>query len=238
MILGNTKLRILVNAGHFDDPHTSHIDDTGAVKDHIVEQVECVKIRNELVPLLQSEGFEVLAVPDHLNLKESILWVNERAPKLNDGLAVDIHLNALRDERARGTEAFYGMSETSKKIAEALSRETAKELDIPDRGAKPDTQTAVGSLGWIRQTTCWASLIEVGFVTNKQDMDVIRGPQGYRKAARGIRNGILAVYGLEVPYAGILTPQETQEAVDTLNDAEERLREGLALVENARGMLQ
>jgi len=46
---------------------------------------------------------------------------------------------------------------------------------VPNRGAKPDTQTAVGSLGWIRKTTMWASLVEVCFLTNPEDMKILHG---------------------------------------------------------------
>jgi N-acetylmuramoyl-L-alanine amidase len=137
-----------------------------------------------------------------MNLRESIAWANEKAPELNDGLAVDIHLNYLSNTSARGSEAFHGTSDTSMLIAKALTDSVSKKMGIPNRGAKPDTQTAVGSLGWIRKTTMWASLIEVCFLTNAEDMEALRGSiggtDGYVDAAMGIANGIDKVFGVEV----------------------------------------
>lgn len=208
MQLKDTKKRILLNSGHWDDPHTAFIDDTGANVGHLIEQVECVKIRNALVPILQKSGFEVLTVPDELDLKKSIAWVNERTGGLNEGLAVDIHLNALSDTSARGTEVFHGTSDTSKAIAQTIVDAVANGMGIQNRGAKPDTATAVGSLGWIRNTKCWATLVEVCFITNESDMGILRAEGGYEKAAKAIADGICKAFGteaVETPVTGDLT---------------------------------
>lgn len=206
MILPNTKKHIIVNAGHYDDPDTPHFDDPGAVANQVREAVEVMKIRDRVVPLLKQAGFEVSSVPDELDLRESIKWANEKAPTLNDALAIDIHLNYLSNTSARGTESFYGKAETSKQIAEVLANNVAETLGVPNRGAKPDTQTAVGSLGWIRKTTMWASLIEVCFLTNPEDMKILHSADGYDKAARGIVNGVCEIFG--VPKLLNLPPPE------------------------------
>lgn len=189
-ILKETKKVVIINAGHWSN-------DSGATYHEYVESQECQKIRNEVVPMLRDRGYEVHSVPDHLNLKRSIAWANDKAPELNDALAVDIHLNFLSNTDARGSEAFYGKSETSKNIASALTTNVSQKLGIPNRGAKPDTETAVGSLGWIRNTTMWASLIEVCFMTNKQDVKALTAPGGYRLAAKGIADGIDEIFGIE-----------------------------------------
>ncbi len=196
MILENTKKRIILNAGHWDDPDTPHVDDPGASGPGIIEAIEVIKIRDRMIPLLQKAGFEVLAVPDHINLRESIAWANGKAPNLNDGLAVDIHMNYLSNKSVRGSEAFYGRSKTSQDMAIALSTNVSNELEIPNRGAKSDTETAIGELGWIRKTSMWASLIEICFLTNAEDMEILRGIRGYDKAALGVVNGICEIFGI------------------------------------------
>lgn len=221
-ILKNTKKRIILNAGHWDDPDTPHVEDPGASANGVKEAIEVIKIRDRVIPLLQKAGFEVLVVPDHLNLRESIAWANTKAPSLNDGLAIDIHLNYLSDARARGSESFYGHSTTSNSIATALTVNTSKELGIPNRGAKPDTQTAIGELGWIRKTSMWASLIEVCFLTNTEDMEALHGPQGYDKAALGIVNGICEIYGV----LKLTLPVEQPVPVESGNDIIISIEEG------------
>lgn len=215
-LLKNVSKTIIVNAGHWDDPHTATIEDPGASHNHVTEAVECMKIRDELVPLLKARGYTVHSVPDELSLRESIAWANKKAPKLNDALAIDIHLNYLSNSEARGTESFYGKSATSKAIATALASGVSSKLGIPSRGAKPDTQTAVGSLGWIRKTTMWASLIEICFLTNPDDMAALHGEGGYRKAALGIADGVDYMFGVKTEVENPLEKYTTTQLVEEL----------------------
>jgi N-acetylmuramoyl-L-alanine amidase len=187
MILSNTKKVIYLNAGHF-------LGESGARVNGFEEQIETIKIRDACLLLFRTAGFEVMAVPDELNLRRSIDWVNERAKGLNDGLAIDIHLNSMNDSLVRGAEVFYGTSDTMKKAAAILSREVAKSMGIPDRGAKPDTKSFVGSLGWIWKTNCWALLVEVCFLSNPEDMAILTAPGGYEKAAQGIVNACKQIF--------------------------------------------
>ena len=152
--LKNVKKNIIINAGH-------HENDSGAVHGDIIERDECYKVRDHLVPILQARGYSVFSVPDDLTLVGSIAFANQVASELNDGLAIDIHFNYLSMGTARGSEAFHGTSETSKQIAMKLSAEVADSLGIPNRGAKPDTMTAVG-----RQTR---------IVTGKHEQNPLRG---------------------------------------------------------------
>ena len=207
---------IIVNAGHWDDPHTPGIDDPGASYNHVVEQVEVAKIRDRLIPMLVDRGYEVKAVPDRLDLVKSIAWANQQAQGLNDGLAIDIHLNYLSNTEARGTEAFYGTSETSQAIATAMATHMASGLGIPNRGAKPDTQTAVGSLGWIRKTNMWATLIEVCFLSNEEDITALQSPEGYRKAAKAIADAVDYLYGVETEVENPLREYATMDLVEEL----------------------
>lgn len=223
MILPKTKKHIIVNAGHYDDPDTPHFDDPGAVANQVREAVEAMKIRDRVVTMLRQTGFEVSSVPDELDLRESIAWANKQAPRLDDALAIDIHLNYMSDSRARGTESFYGQSDTSKKIAAALANGISESLGIPNRGAKPDTKTAVGSLGWIRKTTMWASLVEICFITNPDDIQALHAPGGYERAAQGIVNGVCEIFGVEKPPAH--QPEVGGEGRETIK------RQIIALVE-------
>ena len=203
-ILPDAKKRIIINSGH-------HLTDSGAVSGNIIERDECMKVRDALLPILESRGYEVLAVPDDLNLSSSIAWANQKAPKLNDALAIDIHFNFLSNNAVGGTEAFHGTSDTSKKITAALSKGISDSLGTRNRGAKPDTQTAVGSLGWIRKTTMWASLVEVAFISNAADMALVQGENGYFKAAKGIADGIDVIFNQTAPEP----PQPSPEPVPT-----------------------
>lgn len=189
MILKDTKKHVIVNAGHWEK-------DPGSSAQGFVERDEVQKIRDELIPLLKEAGFVVSEIPDNLSLADSIKKVNEVAPKLDDALAIDIHLDFASNTARTGTTGFYGVSGLSRQIAGTISKNVEEVLGVPDNGAKPDTETYVGELGWIRKTTCWATLIEVCFISNKEDMALLTAPGGYQRAALGIANGILEVYGM------------------------------------------
>jgi N-acetylmuramoyl-L-alanine amidase len=192
MILQKHKRRVVINAGH--DDH-----DPGKVVGEYTESTETKLIRNEVIRLLEEHtDFEVHSVPDDLSLIESIKWANELVPTKSDGLLLDIHLNAFNTKSARGSESFYSANDTtdtSYLIAEVLTEQVSEAMDIPNRGAKPDTDTFVGSLGWVRQTKGEASLIEVCFMTNPQDWAALKMEGGYTRAATGIVTAILAMWG-------------------------------------------
>lgn len=204
-ILKNTKKNIYINAGHYDKKETIYKDDPGAIFNEHIEGDENIKIRDLLIPKLNKAGFNVYIVPDELNLKESIAWVNNIAKELNDGLALSIHFNYLSDTSQRGTEAFYGTSETTKQICETLCVKVSKALNTKNRHAKKDTLSNVGELGWIRKTNCWSVLLEVCFLTNVEDMFALKNNNGYEKVTDSITEALCEVYGIITSDSDIIT---------------------------------
>jgi N-acetylmuramoyl-L-alanine amidase len=202
MILENYKKTIIINAGH-------HNTDPGKVVGEHNERDEVKIIRDKVVTILHKRtDFEVFHVPDNLDLNESIQWANKRVHHREDGFLIDIHLNASSYKSARGSEAFYAAGRSNnngEEIAEAMSRNISETLEIPDRGAKPDTDAYVGSLGWLRQTKGEATLVEVCFMTNAQDWAALKMDGGHDLAALGIAKGICELYGVE------LKPEEVEE---------------------------
>lgn len=212
--LASVGRKIVINAGHDNS-------DPGAVT--LREADETKLIRDQAVIALRSAGFDVYAVPDDLDLKKSIAYANGILKNLNDGLCIDIHLNANSSKSASGVEAYYGTSATSKVIAAALSKNVAASLGLKDRGAKPDTATHVGSLGWVRQTKAWATLVETAFITNSADMIALRTPAGYQKAGQGIANAVMELYG-------VTPPPPVPPAKPTLDDAKKMIKGGLDIL--------
>lgn len=170
--------KIIINAGHHDN-------DSGFItKSGIREADETKKIRDALKPLLL--GYNVLYVPDELNLKDSIVWINKRTTK--EDFAIDIHLNSNSNTLVRGSEAYFYITP---RYASVFSRRISWALDVPNRGAKPDTQTFVGSLGFLRLLNCSSVVVECCYLTNDEDCAKYT-PQ---KAAGGIKNAIIELFG-------------------------------------------
>lgn len=188
------KKTIILDAGH------NNASDCGAAACGTTEASEAIKIRDKLIPLLE-KNFEVIVVPDDLDLTKSIKWINEKYKTLDDGLAISIHLNAGGGGNASGAETFYyPNNEISKNIAETIIQHYCKITNFKNRGAKPDTAAAVGKLAWIRDTNPWSCLIECCFIDNIDDVKKLQNE--YDKVAEAIYLGICAVYGIKLSDQG------------------------------------
>ncbi len=180
------KKVIFVNAGH-------DTKDPGAVTQFGKEADFNREFRDALIPQLVRCGFEIMKVPDELNFKDSVKWVNMATVNIDDGLALAIHCNAGGGE---GAETFYyGHHEGSKAIAKKLIDAYCAETGFKNRGARSDTLTRWKRLGWIRNTKVWATLIECGFLDNVYDVQKLKD---YEKVAIGIAKGVCAIY--DIPY--------------------------------------
>ena len=164
---------VFVNSGHFRD-------DSGVVVGQYKENELCKIIRDELAKMIG----EALYVPDELNLKDSIAWVKKNGWKTGD-LCLDLHLNAHNNNQIRGTEVYHYNNE---KIANVFARYVSSSLDIQNRGAIPDTNAAVGSLGWCRQLN--GLVIEICYLTNFMDRAKLTQGIWQKNAAEGIAGAI------------------------------------------------
>ncbi len=191
----SAKKTIWLDAGHSElDPGANVPSDRFEYESQLN-----IIIRDFAVPELEEQGFEVIAIPDDKNLRESISSVNLMTSLIDDGLALSIHCNKSPsgyEGSKNGAEAYhYGNHQFSKGIAQKLVDGYCKETGINNRGAISDTQTSVGELGWIRKTNVWATLFEVGYLDSNKDIDFILN--NLDKVAKGIAKGVCAIYGIE-----------------------------------------
>ena len=166
--------KIFIDAGHWQR-------DPGAIAGNLKENELTMKIRDELKWLLYN-NYNACFVPDNLNLRDSIKWVNDQNPASND-LAISIHLNSNSNPNRSGCEAYYF---TTPRFAEVFSRQVSKALGITNLSPRPDTRTYVGSLGWLRFIKCDSVVVEVCYLTNPLDLKAL----DYKKAAEGIKAAI------------------------------------------------
>jgi len=166
-------VKIFLNAGH-------HLKDEGAIVNGFQENLINMAIREEVKKLLPN----ALYVPDELNLKESIKWVLARGID-KTSICIDLHQNSHPNASQRGVEAYYWQDPTT---AECFSRNVAESVGLSNRGYFPDTQTAVGSLGWIRQLLARSVVLECGYLSNPYDRQILISANGQRNIAKGIYN--------------------------------------------------
>ena len=187
-------MKIFVNAGHFDKAETPWVDDPGAVFGNLTDGGLAMQIRNRLITLKPEWEY----VPDNLNLRESIDWVNARA--MPGDLAIDIHMNFNNNVAIRGTEAYYSLNSH---IATVFAQHVAKALGIPNRGARHDSESSAGSLGWLRLTRCNAVIVECAYLSNAADRMTMESPSFRGLAADGIVNAVNEWKGVTVPATAV-----------------------------------
>ncbi len=160
---------IVVNAGH-----TKLGKGTGASK-YLNESVETRKIAYHLMELLSTTGHEVIpAVFDRSsdNLSEAVkLANNKKADKF-----ISIHLNA---GGGTGCEVYTWKGEHTKTAKNILNGLTA--LGFKNRGIKDGSNFYV-----IRNTLMEATLVEVCFVDNQEDVK----KYNYKEVAKAIMKGV------------------------------------------------
>jgi len=161
-------MNIFTIAGH-------SLNQGGASSNGLREELLTIKDKELLVNHLKFQarhtGIEILTDDDSDSLPTVISKIKNKAGK--DDLLLDIHYNSA-SPKATGVEAFVkiGASETSVRTAERIVEVFSKMMGIPNRGVKLESQSQHNWLG-ILHATDHAVLLEVGFITNKEEMEKV-----------------------------------------------------------------
>lgn len=103
-------------------------------------------------------------------------------------LFISIHANTNHNPRRRGAETFYyRKSETGKNLAEAIQDALSK--IAPGAG-----QAAPGDFFILRRNTIPAVLVEVGYITNPEESQLLQSDQHQQKLAEAIAQGICSYH--------------------------------------------
>jgi hypothetical protein len=196
--------RIFLSAGH--GGRENGIVDQGGVAAGTTEAREMILTRDLILTELRSRGFEVLSVPDELSQLQTVDWINARS-RLGD-VALEIHADAFSNPSVRGSSVFHIANNAQRKQhAEVLLLALLRRVpQLPNRGAKPDTATGLGSLVFCRQVIPPSLLMEIGFLTNPDDRFLIQNRR--RDIALGIADG-LASWSRAVDPTGAPSQPET-----------------------------
>ena len=188
MNLSNNALKgkiIVVDPGHGGtDPGATGI--TG-----LLEKEINLAVAGKLVPLLKEAGAKVLVTRSGDQTVSNRNRV-EMANKAGADVYVSIHANAFSNPDSNGTETFYCFnsdnSSASRFLAHQLQREMVSSLGLRDRGVKAT------SFYVLKNTEMPSALIELGFLTNANEEELLRKPGTHVEAARAIYEGLEAYF--------------------------------------------
>lgn len=140
---------------------------------------------------LLQKGYKVLMTREtdvFVSLEKRAQLANQKKPTL----FVSIHFNAAPSIEARGIEVFYYESKDkkdrtakSKRLAQSILKQVLAHTQAKSRGVKQ------GNYAVIRETiNIPAVLIEGGFVTNEDELKLLKDPIYLKRLAWGITRGI------------------------------------------------
>ena len=188
--------KIAIDPGHGGN-------DAGAIgPTGVMEKTVTLKVALELRRLLEAEGAEVIMT------RETDRTVSEKGAKASDieelgarcdvgnragaDIFISIHADSFTRPEARGTTGYYYGKSTSgrgQKLADCIRRNLVEQLGTPSRGTQPCNFYVV------KNTDMPATLIELGFISNKEEEKLLDSKEGVEKAAQGIFDGIEDYFG-------------------------------------------
>jgi len=182
-------MRVFLDAGHNYGP-----PDTGATGFGLREQDVNFGVADTIRALLELHGIDVRMSRRNLTdilgrtLNESL---NLRAQMSNDFNAdyfVSIHCNAFNGS-AFGTESFsFARGTTGERLAQRIHRQLVG-LGLRDRGVK------VANFAVLRNTIAPAALVELAFIDNANDNEILKNQQF--ELAEAVTRGILEEMGIK-----------------------------------------
>ncbi|PYZ95887.1 hypothetical protein CR205_16035 [Alteribacter lacisalsi] len=175
-------------AGHtivVDPGHGGH--DGGASANGLTEKNVVLDVSLLVYDQLLQSGANVVMTRS-TDVFVSLAGRVEIAENANADSFVSVHANAAGSEAAHGIETFHWgqhASEESKALAEAIQDRLIYDTEANDRGAKE------GNFHVIRENTMPAVLVEIGFLTNPAEANLLRTHAYQSEIANSIYQGIV-----------------------------------------------
>ena len=187
---------LILSVGH-------HANDTGAEtresQDYHTEHDLCVMLTYYATSILNmmEPDIPIVLIPP-VRLQQKVEMVNQVIAEANLSpvrtLAVEVHMNAHTNANSKGIEAWtYPRNNKSDRAARALLTALADNGEYRNRGVKRTNEFT-----WLAKTDCHAVLLEVGFITNNEDMLRVADPKRRwataQRLALGLQNAVLEIH--------------------------------------------
>lgn len=177
---------IVIDAGHGGS-------DNGAVGSHgLKEKDVALAVALKTEKILKNQGMKIVmtrrddvdvASPDASNSVELQARVDKTPPQAD--IFISIHCNAFTNPNSHGMETFYNNANPGgEKLARLLNEELAKHGKLFNRGTK------AANFYVIKRAKCPASLIELGFITNPTEEELLADDHYQNILAGAIANAV------------------------------------------------
>ncbi len=181
---------VCIDPGHGgDDPGAIHTDEDGTIwRESEINLSVSLMVRD----ILEKNNVKVVMTRD----TDKTVELTTRGPFANEkqaALFVSVHTNSYMSDTANGIETWGTLKYsatyagvTDKNLAENIQKAVISKTNAVSRGVKDTTTLAV-----IRGSIMPSVLIEVGFITNSAERELMFTDEYRKKLAEGIAEGIL-----------------------------------------------
>lgn len=182
-------MRIALDAGH---GYNARGQPTGARGHGIIEDEWALQFVGRLGHYLRAAGAQtVLTRPT-----TAIVGLQERgriAKRERCDVFLSVHLNAASSASAHGAEIYVAARDVKPKSLAVNILAVIANAGIANRGVKWDSQSQHSSLTVLRTTcnTMKSLLLEVGFLSNREDAALLRDRRWCENLAAGIAQAII-----------------------------------------------
>jgi N-acetylmuramoyl-L-alanine amidase len=153
------------------------------LRDYLQEAGALVIMTRETDKDLAKNGTRGLRYRKGEDLRERLELINSSGADL----FISIHLNAIPSPKWSGAQTFYHPSiDESEKVSIFIQDEIRKNLENTNRLAKP-----INGIYLLRGAKIPGALVEVGFLSNPNESEMMKSASYQRKVAASIYQGIL-----------------------------------------------
>jgi len=168
------------------DPGHSGPIEPGACAGGVTEAAVNLQIAKLLAKILEKAGHKVMLTREDDIEDDSLSWRCEAAWKFRADIFISIHCNSSASAEAHGTETwYYETSERGRSLARCIQSALIANCRTTDRGVKANDDWTV-----LEETACPAVLVELAFISNDKDREMLVDKFLQRQCAVGIANGI------------------------------------------------
>jgi N-acetylmuramoyl-L-alanine amidase len=180
------KKILVIDAGHGGY-------DTGSISPNgILEKDITLAIALKIGAILKEKNIDIVYtrkgddVPWPANEKQDLAARAVISNNHRTNLFISIHVNSFKQKSVKGTETFYSNgSLKSKEAGQLIHNEIIKDARLIDRGIRG------GTFSILRNVKAPTVLLELGYISNKNDEMLLNNSDYQKKLAQAIAKGVL-----------------------------------------------
>lgn len=157
--------------------------DTGAIGSEVDEKTVTLSTAEKVEKQLRDKGASVTLT----RKDDTFIPLEERAQISNStdtDAFISLHYNASEDQSVRGIYTYYYDGDEDQKLANSIQSSLINHVNLVDHGVEQADYKV------LRDNKSLALLIELGFISNSEEQEVIQSDNYQEKAAKGIVDGL------------------------------------------------